>query len=219
MRPKLIIFDWDNTLIDAWGKLHAVMAATQEAMGLKPWTLEEAKQKMHKSSKDAFPKLFGDRWREAKDTFYSIYDDKSFMKTTPMIGAQKTLEYLMKNDIPAAIVSNKNGELLRKEVGELEWNRYFKSIVGSYDAKEDKPSAEPVLHTLRSLGMQEGPHNWFIGDTIVDMECAQRSGCTPVFFGLPENSAPHPKDLNIKHFHTKTHQDLQNLMDSFSATK
>src|SRR5690606_3190282 len=55
--PRAILFDWDNTLVDTWGVLHRALAATFEAFGRRPWTLEETKRNVRASARDAFPEL------------------------------------------------------------------------------------------------------------------------------------------------------------------
>ncbi|HLJ20402.1 MAG TPA: HAD hydrolase-like protein, partial [Stellaceae bacterium] len=61
-RPRAILFDWDNTLVDSWPVIHEALVVTFEGMGHVPWTLEETKQRVRHSLRDAFPRLFGDRW-------------------------------------------------------------------------------------------------------------------------------------------------------------
>ena len=61
-RPRGILFDWDNTLVDSWAVIHEALVVTFEAMGLAPWTLDETKQRARHSLRDAFPRLFGPRW-------------------------------------------------------------------------------------------------------------------------------------------------------------
>ena len=39
VRPRALLFDWDNTLVDTWGAIHHALTVTFEAMGETPWTL------------------------------------------------------------------------------------------------------------------------------------------------------------------------------------
>ena len=58
--PKALLFDWDNTLVDTWSVIHHALAVTFEAFGRTPWTLEETRQRVRASARDAFPELFGE---------------------------------------------------------------------------------------------------------------------------------------------------------------
>ena len=67
------MFDWDGTLVNSWPIIHESMNRTLEAMGKAPWTMDETLERVRKSLREAFPPLFGDRWEEARDIFYTAY--------------------------------------------------------------------------------------------------------------------------------------------------
>jgi len=72
--PRAVLFDWDNTLVDSWVMIHHAMTATFNALGQRPWTLEECRRNVRQSARDSFPKLFGDRADEATAVFYRTYE-------------------------------------------------------------------------------------------------------------------------------------------------
>ena len=43
-----------------------------QAMGQTPWTMDETLERVL-MLREAFPPLFGDRWEEARDIFYTAY--------------------------------------------------------------------------------------------------------------------------------------------------
>lgn len=179
-RPKAVIFDWDNTLVETWPAIHAALTRTFERYGLKPWTFEETKQRVRKSMRESFPPLFGERWQEAgaffKEAFTAIHLD--FLKPAP--GAAEMLADLKAHGLYLGVVSNKNGDILREEAVHLGWQGYFGRIVGAFDAPRDKPAADPVHLALAGSGIACGPEVWFAGDTDIDLECAVAAGCIPV---------------------------------------
>jgi phosphoglycolate phosphatase len=209
--PKTVIFDWDNTLVSSWNKLHAAISKTMVHFDMEPWTMNQVKARMHRSSREFFPAVFGDNWEKARELYYKKYNDSKDVKVTPLDHAANTLEMLKTLGLKMAIISNKTGPYLRLEIEALGWSKYFDSILGAYDLDEDKPSPKPVYHTLEKLGYEAGLHNWFVGDTIIDIECAFNSGCYPVLFGEQIEEAPHPDDLDIKHSHAQDHLDLMEL--------
>jgi phosphoglycolate phosphatase len=179
-RPLAIIFDWDNTLIDSW---HAIMDAqnyTLTTFGLEPWTLEETRQRVRGSMRDSFPALFGAQWRQAGEVFYRRFTERHMQTLRPLPGAVELLQELHGNGLYLAVVSNKKGDYLRKEAAYLGWDRYFRRIVGAFDAARDKPAAEPVHLALTDSGIEPGRSVWFAGDADIDLECAVNSGCLPV---------------------------------------
>ena len=72
-KPRALIFDWDNTLVDTWPTIHEALRQTFNAMDLEPWTLAETRQRVRKSMRESFPELFGSRWIKARNIFYNAY--------------------------------------------------------------------------------------------------------------------------------------------------
>lgn len=179
-RPRAVIFDWDNTLVETWPAIHAALTSTFTHYGMESWTFEQTKQRVRRSMRESFPPLFGARWEEAgaffKDAFTAIHLD--YLK--PAADAEAMLADLKGRGIYLGVVSNKNGDVLRQEAEHLGWGGYFGQIVGAFDAAHDKPAADPVHLALSGSGIACGPEVWFAGDTDIDLECAAISGCIPV---------------------------------------
>ena len=55
VRPKAIIFDWDDTLIDNWQAIHAALNLTLNKMGHERWSFEKTKSNVRRSMRDSFP--------------------------------------------------------------------------------------------------------------------------------------------------------------------
>ena len=125
MKPKAILFDWDNTLVDTWPVIHAALERTFTAFGLVPWTFEETKARVRRSMRESFPPLFGERWEEAGDYFYACFKENHLEGLTPCDGAEDMLRRLHDEGVYLGIVSNKNGDLLREEAEHLEWRGFL----------------------------------------------------------------------------------------------
>lgn len=180
-RPRAIVFDWDNTLVDSWQTIHGALVTTFEAMGHEPWTLEETRARVRTSLRDGFPGLFAERWEEAAKVFYAAYEAVHLERLTPLPGAATLLEALAgRGDLHLAVVSNKRGKILRLEAGHLRWDRHFRALVGAGDAARDKPAPDPLALALLDGAVPAGPDVWYVGDADIDMEFACRTGCTPV---------------------------------------
>ncbi len=178
--PKALIFDWDNTLVDSWATICDANNHALEAFGFRPWTMEETQARAHKSMRDSYPELFGDRWEEASQVFYQRFSARHLETLTPLPGAGKMLAKMHARGIFLGVVSNKKGSYLRKEVVRLGWDHYFGRIIGAFDAERDKPARDPVDLALSGIGISAGLDVWFVGDTDIDMECAVNAGCRPV---------------------------------------
>lgn len=182
-RPRAILFDWDNTLVDSWAVIHEALNHCMSAMEKPLWSIEETKEKVRLSLRDSFPLHFGERWEEAKTIYLDKFQTIHLDRLTPLSGRETMLRALAADGIFLAVVSNKSGDLLRREVERLGWSPLFGSIIGAGDAAADKPACEPVHLALAESGVEAGDEVWFVGDTAVDMECALNSGCVPVLLG------------------------------------
>ena len=199
-RPRALLFDWDNTLGYTWETIHHALAVTFTAMGREPWTLAETKLKVARSLRDAFPLLFGDRWEEARKLYLDSFVAVHLERLKTMGGASAMLEALAADGFYLGVVSNKTGNILRREADHLGWTRHFKRLVGAGDAALDKPHAAPMLLALDGSGIGAG-EAWYVGDTALDMECASNAGCVGVLLGAraieEESFAQFPPDLRF----------------------
>jgi phosphoglycolate phosphatase len=179
--PKVLVFDWDNTLVDSWVTIHRALERTFLAMGRRPWTLEEAKRRVRASARDAFPKLFGERAEEATRIFYQSYEEDHLEVLRPLPDAEKLISAITANGgIFLSVLSNKQGHLLRQEVTHLGWQDHFGAVVGAQDAERDKPASEALLASLAGSDARPGSGVWVVGDTDIDMACAAANGCEAV---------------------------------------
>ncbi|MGH6620499.1 MAG: HAD family hydrolase [Alphaproteobacteria bacterium] len=185
-RPRAVIFDWDNTLVDSWATIHAALFETFQAMGHEPWTLEQTRERVRYSLRESFPKLFGDRWEDAMRLFYAAFERAHIEHLTPLPGAGEMLQAMHGAGFCLAVVSNKTGRYLRAEAEHLEWARFFHRVVGAGDAARDKPAEDPVHLALEGSGIPAGGDVWFVGDAGIDMEIAHITGCTPVLVGIAD---------------------------------
>jgi phosphoglycolate phosphatase len=181
--PRAILFDWDNTLVDSWATIHEALNFLMRAMEKPEWSLAETRERVRLSLREAFPPLFGERWEEARDIYLGRFRAIHLERLTPLTGREAMLRALAERGIYLGVVSNKTGELLRREVAQLGWSGFFGSIVGAGDAPADKPACDAVHLALLPSGVPAGDDVWFVGDTAIDMECARNSGCIAVLLG------------------------------------
>ncbi len=200
-RPRALLFDWDNTLVDSWETIHEALAVTFAAMGREPWTLQETKLRVAKSLRDSFPALFGARWEEARRRYLDAFTAIHLARLKAVDGAAEMLAELAQAGLYLAVVSNKTGAVLRAEAEHLGWTGHFRRIVGAGDAALDKPHAAPMLLALEGSGIACA-QAWYVGDTALDVECARNAGCVAVVVGArvleEESFARFRPDL---HFH------------------
>jgi phosphoglycolate phosphatase len=204
-RPRAILFDWDNTLIDSWGVIHESLNRTLEHMGHPLWTRAETEGRVRASLRDSFPTMFGARSGEAEKVFYDAFSKLHLEHLSPLPGSAELLRELAEAGTYLGVVSNKRGNFLRLEAQRLGWDRHFRQLAGAGDAVRDKPCREHVDHALgtgtANPGPVAGPDVWFVGDADIDMLCARNAGCRAILVrAQPPASNEFPEAAPDLHF-------------------
>jgi phosphoglycolate phosphatase len=138
--------------------------------------------RVRKSLPESFPPMFGAEWERARDIFYAEVRGCHLEVLSPMPGAAAAIAAAGAL-APQAVVSNKQGALLRAEAAHLGWAARFGALVGAGDASADKPSPAPLLMALDRLGVPASAQVWYVGDTALDMQAARAAGCRAVLLG------------------------------------
>jgi phosphoglycolate phosphatase len=181
VQPSVLLYDWDNTLVDGWAGIAAALNAVFGEFAMQEWSVAETKERVRVSLRDSFPAMFGAEWERARDIFYSALDEQHLRHVRPMPGVIEALA--AGATCPQGVVSNKAGRYLRAEVAHLGWGDHFGTVIGAGDATADKPDPAPILLALEHLGRKADRSVWYLGDTALDMAAARAAGVMPVLIG------------------------------------
>lgn len=118
----------------------------------------------------------------------------------PEVGVKDLLDFAMRHAIKMGVTSNAYGRLYGHPVlKHYGFAKYFDSTVFRENTKRGKPHAEPVLRSVKSLGLDEGQeqHIWFIGDQAKDIKAVMQARdklpanwhLHPVAFAAPNSTA------------------------------
>ena len=71
--PTLLLWDWDNTLVDALGRHHCCPEREPfTAFGKPLWSCGRIRaERVRVALRESFPVMFGDEWERARDIFYA----------------------------------------------------------------------------------------------------------------------------------------------------
>jgi len=183
--PGVLLFDWDDTLVDGWAAITAALNAVFAAHAMPAWTVSQTRERVRGSLRDTFPGMFGAGWTGARDLFYATLEEQHLDHLRPMPGAIDALTAA--GAWPCGVVSNKAGRYLRAEVVHLGWAGHFRAVVGAGDAAADKPDPAPIRLALEPIGAGPDRTVWYLGDTALDMRTARAAGCTAVLIGDAEH--------------------------------
>ena len=53
--PSVLLYDWDNTLVDAWAGVTAALNAVFAEFAMPPWTAADTRARARLSLRESFP--------------------------------------------------------------------------------------------------------------------------------------------------------------------
>ncbi len=176
---KAVFFDWDNTLVDAWPILLKSTNEVLQHFGLPTLTLAEVKINARSSTREGFPKQFGENWQEAQEIFYNaVHDYKDELRLYD--GVAEKLQLLKNADYKVAIISNKKNKILHEEI--KQFNISSDLVLGSGDTAYDKPHPEMGLIALNHFGLG-AKEVVYVGDSITDWVFASNLNMPAIAIG------------------------------------
>lgn len=215
--PRLVIFDWDNTLVDSFALLHRAYNKMLAHFDKPLWDETQARKGIRLSAKDSFPNMFGaENFDEAVRIFYQEIDASHLIETHAIAGAKTLLSRLKTLNIPACVFSNKTDRLLNPEIDHMGWRPYIKSAIGASSVSIAKPNPEGVFLLCEEQGVQSTEGVWYVGDTENDMLTAKAAGVTAVYVANdPMNSIDEILEAGADRLYANT----QDLLESCFLTE
>lgn len=178
---KAIIYDWDGTLVDSTDWVVGAHNHVRTSFNLSPWTKDDIFSSSSQSSRELYPKIYGDKSDEALKVLFTYIAEHNLKGAIPYQGAAELLEMIQKNNIAQGVVSNKGHDPLVKVVQHLNWQNYFSAVVGAGYCKKDKPDAAPLLKAISLISPDLSPAEvLYVGDSETDLLCATNTGCDAV---------------------------------------
>lgn len=175
---KAVFFDWDGTLVDSLGLLISAHNHVRAAHGLTLWSDEDFFGAVTYSSRELYPKIYGDKSDDAQKMLYEYIHANHLQYLETMEGSKDLLDWLKAKNIPMAVISNKRNDILVREVEHLGWQDYFGVYMGAGIAPKDKPDGAPIIYALDKhpddLKMEE---LLYVGDTETDLKTCKDAGC------------------------------------------
>jgi phosphoglycolate phosphatase len=195
-KPDAVLFDWDNTLVDERGVVDAIRMRLFSELGVPTPTAEEA-NRVWRTDRDGFYDGYfpGISRNKVNSTYYAIMErvrrerEQSGEPLNPLLpGVKETLAALKRLGVPLGVVSNKPHEQLLRELRTLGLEDVFAYVQGHTEARELKPSPQPLLEAMKKMGAAGG-NVWYVGDELGDMAAAHGAGAQGIFLGTRDADA------------------------------
>lgn len=191
-RFKLLVFDWDGTVMDSAPRIVACMHAAIRDLALEPLTdaairniiglgLREAIDSLFPGRDDAFHQHFVERYR-----YYFLSADQTPAALFPMAG--ETLRSLRAEGYLMAVATGKGRHGLDRVLDESGLRELF-HVTRCADETRSKPHPQMLLEIMEEVAVSP-ERTLMIGDTEYDMEMAGKAGTAALAatYGVHERS-------------------------------
>lgn len=196
MKPKLLIFDLDGTLIDSRADLAAGINHMRQHFGLEPLALEtvvgyigNGVRRLVEGSLQGADVDIDEALRINKEYYYSHLT----VNTTLYDGVSDGLRQLADAGHKLAVLTNKPGDPSREILRHFGIADAFSAIVGGGDVAKLKPEPDGVFRCMEVSGIALDD-SWMIGDHYTDLAVAENAGIQNAFvqYGFGEERGYKP---------------------------
>jgi phosphoglycolate phosphatase len=212
---KLLIFDFDGTLIDSVPDLASALNAMLRTLGREPFSIETIREWVGNGAQTLVSRaLCGSRdfdeaalaqepLAEALDIFLEYYEKNPAKDTLLYDGVKETLQELHSRGYILSIVTNKPYKFIVPILEALEIKDLFALYIGADSLEHKKPRPEPLLHICKELGCSVEA-SLMIGDSKNDILAAKAAKMDSVAvsygYNYGEDIRAYEPDVVIKHF-------------------
>ena len=179
-----VFFDIDGTLFDTKADLAATVNHTRRDLGLVEWPEAEVIANVGQGARYLLEHSIPERpFEEVWELFRGHYAEHCVERVEPYPGVVRTLGELHDRGWLMGINTNKPNFAVKLILEKFGLTRYFGSaVVAGGDCAEMKPSALPLRECASRLrGHRLSSHDWMVGDSWTDLQCAANAGVKAAF--------------------------------------
>ncbi|MBQ4850037.1 HAD-IA family hydrolase [Pseudoalteromonas sp. MMG012] len=181
MKYKLIIFDWDGTLMDSIPKIVHCLKLSALQVGLPEPTTNEAAAVIGLSLDVAIAALFPEQenyWTELVTGYQANYKASDSIQPVMFDGTAKLLSDLRDQGLLLAVATGKSRQGLNRVLDESQLCDYFITS-RTADEAHSKPAPDMLKQILNEVGI-DASSALMVGDSLLDMTMASNANMDAV---------------------------------------
>jgi len=194
---KLVIFDLDGTLVNAYPAVSQSVNYTLKILGFAPRSHAQIKRSVGKGDRKLMELFVGKKLAERAIVLYRPHHaralrQKGAVRLLP--GALAILKYLKANKCKLAIASNRPTRFTRIILKQLGVLKFFDVVLCADRAPKPKPYPDILWAITRRLKINK-KDALYVGDMTFDVQCGQRAGVKVVAVATGSSSTRELKAL------------------------
>ena len=188
---RLVVFDWDGTLLDSAGAIVACIQAAAADLGLPPPDDKTARQViglgLHDALSQALPGVPSEEYQTVAERYRHHYLSQDH-ELALFAGAYELVEELYAAGYLLGVATGKSRLGLNRALEASGLKRYFHATRCA-DECSSKPAPDMLLEIMDELGASP-KHTLMIGDTTHDLQMARNAGVGALAVGY----GAHPRE-------------------------
>ena len=199
---RLIVFDWDGTLMDSESQIVACLRAAMRDLGLEPLADDVLRNVIGLGLREAIDTLVPGQDMVFHDAFIGHYRNHWFASESSRLfdGVREVLDICRQQDFLLGVATGKSRRGLDRMLGETGLEHCF-DATRCADEAPSKPHPQMLVDIMQQLDVRPG-QTIMVGDTEYDMEMATNAGAgkVAVTTGVhtPERLAQHAPMVTLQ---------------------
>jgi phosphoglycolate phosphatase len=194
---KLVIFDLDGTLVNAYPAVAQSVNHTLKSLGLACRSHDEIKRSVGSGDRKLMAHFVGEKLADKAMAIYRPHHIKALgvkgaVKLLP--GAREILKFLKSRGSKLAIASNRPTKFTRIILKVLGVSKFFDVVLCADKTGRPKPYPDILWAIAKRLNI-ENEEVLYVGDMTIDVNCARRAGVRMVAVSTGSSSKKELKDL------------------------
>ncbi|MEW5895001.1 MAG: HAD family hydrolase [Candidatus Omnitrophota bacterium] len=173
---KLIIFDLDGTLINAYPAVEETVNFTMSHFGLSPVDSATIKRTVGWGDRHLIGTFVGKERLEEAVMIYRAHHSEALLRGSALLpGAARLLETLEGEGHTLAVASNRPKKYSLIVTRHLNIDRFFECILCGDELERPKPYPDILIEIMRRTGYSK-EDTLYVGDMAIDVETGRSAG-------------------------------------------
>jgi len=175
-RIKLVIFDLDGTLIDAYDAIVESFNYTMRKIGIRQRSYQTIKRAVGWGDRGLLCPFVPEDKLGMALKIYQTHHKNSLSKYTRFLpGAKEVLRYLKNRGYQLAVASNRPKDFTQIVIRKLKLKHFFDYVLCGNELKRAKPHPDILLKIIRKLAIKK-KEALYVGDMTIDVNTGKNAG-------------------------------------------